>query len=85
MALILVCATLDRDTLTLLKCVKQSNTICDIILSPRKTGISVQTSTDSLRRNSRDVVGKPTEIRPIHGPACCSKNASGIARLVVSR
>lgn len=44
-----------------------------------------QTSTDSLKRNAREVVGKPAEIRPIHGPACCSKNASGIARLVVSR
>lgn len=33
----------------------------------------------------REVVGKPAEIRPIHGLTCCSKNASGIARLVVSR
>ena len=30
-------------------------------------GITVQTSTDSLERNVREVVGKPAEIRPIHG------------------
>ena len=68
-ALIVVCVTLDRDTQTLLKCVKQSCTICDIIFSPENPQSSV--SNRSLQRNVREVVGKPAEIRPIRGPVCC--------------
>lgn len=72
MALILVYVTLDRDTQTPFKCVKQSCTICDIIFLGQKTQGSVfQTPTKSLERNVREVVGKPAEITPIPGLLCC--------------